>query len=147
MFMALIPRRERVVFPSTAETVADVDVFLDQCLREAGFPDDLLADVAVSVSEVVNNAVIHGNRQDPTKSVEVDLDIKADRVLIAVQDEGQGFDPDKLPDPVARENLLREVGRGMFIVRAYMDEVHFDLIAGRGLRITLVKIVPDGSQG
>lgn len=147
MSMALIPRRERVVFPSTAETVADVDVFLDERLRQAGFPDDLLADVAVSVSEVVNNAVIHGNRQDPTKTVEVDLDIKADRVLIAVQDEGQGFDPDKLPDPVARENLLREVGRGMFIVRAYMDEVHFDLIAGRGLRITLVKIVPDGAQG
>jgi len=145
--MPLTPGREHAVFPSNPETVADVDSFLDQRLREAGFPDDLLADIAVSVSEVVNNAVIHGNRQDPSRNVEIDLEIGPDRVSISVLDEGKGFDPDALPNPVAQENLMREVGRGLFIVRAYMDEVNFDMVSGRGLRITMVKILPDGNQG
>ena len=143
--MPLTPSRDRAAFPSVPETVAEVDRYLDLRLRQAGFPDDLLADVAVSVSEVVNNAVVHGNREDPGKEVTIDLEILADRVSISVQDEGQGFDPDQLPDPVAQENLMREVGRGLFIVRAYMDEVRFERPSQGGLRITMVKLLPDGS--
>jgi len=145
--MSLKPGRELRSFPSVPDTVADVDSFLDQRLRDAGFPDELMADVAISVSEVVNNAVIHGNGANPDKHVDVEVEIGPDRVSIAIQDEGAGFEPDTLPDPVAQENLLREVGRGLFIVRAYMDEVHFQMVDGRGLRITLVKIVSDGQPG
>lgn len=131
-----------MTYPSQPETVADIDSFLDSKLRDAGFPEDLLADVAVSVSEVVNNAVVHGNHEDASKKVKVDIEISADRVSISVQDEGEGFDPESLPDPVSEENLMREVGRGLFIVRAYMDEVHIKKIDGGGLRITLVKMLP-----
>ena len=141
--MGLIPSHDRVTYPSLPETVADVDSYLDTKLRDAGFPEDLLADVAVSVSEVVNNAVIHGNREDAAKNVKIELEIKPDRVSISVQDEGEGFDPDALLDPVAQDNLMREVGRGLFIVRAYMDEVHLNKIDGGGLRITLVKVLPE----
>ena len=141
--MGLIPSHDRVTYPSLPETVADVDSYLDTKLRDAGFPEDLLADVAVSVSEVVNNAVIHGNREDAAKNVRIELEIKPDRVSISVQDEGEGFDPDALLDPVAQDNLMREVGRGLFIVRAYMDEVHLNKIDGGGLRITLVKVLPE----
>jgi serine/threonine-protein kinase RsbW len=145
--MGLTPGREHRSYPSVPETVAEVDTFLDSRLRQAGFPDDMMADVAVSVSEVVNNAVIHGNHRNPQKHVMLDLEIQPDRVRISVQDEGNGFDPDALPDPVASDNLMREVGRGLFIVRAYMDEVHFQKMGGQGLRITLVKILPDGESG
>jgi serine/threonine-protein kinase RsbW len=145
--MGLAPGREHRSFPSVPETEAEVDTFLDTRLREAGFPDEMMVDVAVSVSEVVNNAVIHGNGRDTTKTVQINLDIETDRVKISVQDEGAGFDPDALPDPVAQDNLMREVGRGLFIVRAYMDEVHFQKMGDAGLRITLVKIVPDGQSG
>ena len=145
--MGLTPGQERRTYPSIPETVAEIDSFLDQRLRAAGFPDDMLADVAVSVSEVVNNAVVHGNGRNPDKQVLLDLEIKTDRVTISVQDQGNGFDPDALPDPVASENLMRDVGRGLFIVRAYMDEVHFQKVGGEGLRITLVKILPDGASG
>ena len=145
--MGLTPGRERRTYPSIPETVAEVDSFLDQRLRAAGFPDDMLADVAVSVSEVVNNAVVHGNGRNPDKQVVLDLEIKTDRVTISVQDQGNGFDPDTLPDPVASQNLMRDVGRGLFIVRAYMDEVHFQKVGSEGLRITLVKILPDGASG
>ena len=131
-----------MTYPSQPETVADIDSYLDSKLRDAGFPEDLLADVAVSVSEVVNNAVIHGNHEDASKKVKVELDISADRVSISVQDEGEGFDPESLPDPVSQDNLMREVGRGLFIVRAYMDEVHIKKVDGGGLRITLVKVLP-----
>ena len=145
--MGLTPGQERRTYPSIPETVAEIDSFLDQRLRAAGFPDDMLADVAVSVSEVVNNAVVHGNGRNPDKQVLLDLEIKTDRVTISVQDQGNGFDPDALPDPVASENLMRDVGRGLFIVRAYMDEVHFQKVGSEGLRITLVKILPDGTSG
>ena len=145
--MDLIPGRAHRSFPSVPETVAEVDTFLDTRLREAGLPDDIMVDVAVSVSEVVNNAVVHGNHRDPDKSVEIDLDIRSDRVHIAVQDQGTGFNPEDLPNPVAQDNLMREVGRGLFIVRAYMDEVHFQKLGESGLRVTLVKIVPDGQSG
>lgn len=145
--MGLTPGQERRTYPSIPETVAEIDSFLDHRLRAAGFPDDMLADVAVSVSEVVNNAVVHGNGRNPDKQVLLDLEIKTDRVTISVQDQGNGFDPDALPDPVASENLMRDVGRGLFIVRAYMDEVHFQKVGGEGLRITLVKIMPDGASG
>jgi serine/threonine-protein kinase RsbW len=145
--MGLTPGQERRTYPSIPETVAEIDSFLDQRLKAAGFPDDMLADVAVSVSEVVNNAVVHGNGRNPDKQVVLDLEIKTDRVTISVQDQGNGFDPDALPDPVASENLMRDVGRGLFIVRAYMDEVHFQKVGGEGLRITLVKILPDGASG
>lgn len=140
--MGLKPSREHMTYPSQPETVAEIDSFLDSKLRDAGFPEDLLADVAVSVSEVVNNAVVHGNHEDASKKVKVDIEISADRVSISVQDEGEGFDPESLPDPVSEENLMREVGRGLFIVRAYMDEVHIKKIDGGGLRITLVKMLP-----
>ena len=86
--------------------------------------------------------MIHGNHEDASKKVKVDLEISADRVSISVQDEGEGFDPESLPDPVSADNLMREVGRGLFIVRAYMDEVHIKKIDGGGLRITLVKMLP-----
>lgn len=145
--MGLTPGREHRSYPSIPETVADVDSFLDDRLRKAGFPEDMMADVAVSVSEVVNNAVIHGNGRDPKKHITLDLEILPDRVRISVQDQGNGFDPDSLPDPVASDNLMREVGRGLFIVRAYMDEVHFQKVGDVGLRITLVKILPDGTSG
>jgi len=145
--MGLTPGQERRTYPSIPETVAEIDSFLDQRLRAAGFPDDMLADVAVSVSEVVNNAVVHGNGRNPDKQVLLDLEIKTDRVTISVQDQGNGFDPDALPDPVASENLMRDVGRGLFIVRAYMDEVRFQKVGSEGLRITLVKILPDGTSG
>ena len=145
--MGLTPGLEHRSFPSVPDTVAEVDTFLDDKLREAGFPDDMMVDVAVSVSEVVNNAVIHGNGRDPDKTVEIDLDIQSDRIKVSVKDEGAGFDPASLPDPVAQDNLMREVGRGLFIVRAYMDEVHFQKMGDEGLRITLVKIVPDGQSG
>jgi len=145
--MGLTPGREHRSYPSVPETVAEVDTFLDRRLRQAGFPDDMMADVAVSVSEVVNNAVIHGNHRNPQKHVTLDVEIQPDRVRISVQDEGNGFDPDALPDPVASDNLMREVGRGLFIVRAYMDEVHFQKMGEQGLRITLVKILPDGESG
>ena len=144
--MVLIPSHDHVTYPSLPETVANIDSYLDTKLKKAGFPEYLLADVAVSVSEVVSNAVIHGNREDATKNVQVEVEIKADRVSISVQDEGEGFDPDSLPDPVSQDNLMREVGRGLFIVRAYMDEVYFKKIDGGGLRITLVKVLPDAQN-
>lgn len=94
--------------------------------------------IAIALTEVVSNAIYHGNRQDPTKQVEVWVSVQKNQVTIRVKDQGEGFDPSSLKDPLSPENLLRDRGRGIFILRALMDEVKFDFSQG-GTLVTLVK--------
>ncbi len=109
--------------PSDPEYLADVDVFLEGTLRGYGVDESVVADIAISVSELVNNAMIHGNRSADDKQVTVQISSKDGSVTITVSDEGGGFNPTEIPDPLAEENLLQEVGRGLFIVRSLMDDV------------------------
>jgi serine/threonine-protein kinase RsbW len=100
-----------------------VDVFLEGTLRGFGISESTVADIAISVSELVNNAMIHGNKSSLDKMVTVKITHSQKAVTIVVSDEGSGFDPSIVPDPIADENLLHEVGRGLFIVRSLMDKV------------------------
>ncbi len=77
----------------------------------------------MAVMEAVVNAVLHGNRQDPAKRVDLEFEVKEDAVVITVRDQGSGFDPNAVPDPRAPENLLKPSGRGILMIRACMDEV------------------------
>lgn len=100
-----------------------------------GFPEPVLRlNVYLTLNEALANAVRHGNREDPEKHVHVEAELTSDRVTIWVTDEGPGFDPGTLPDPTAVENLLKTSGRGIFLMRCYMDEVEY-LDGGRTLRL------------
>ena len=88
--------------------------------------------------EAAVNAVLHGNGLHSGKEVRVNLEQTRDTLTISIADEGSGFDPDAVPDPLAPENLLRSSGRGIFLMRAYMDEVHFRQL-NPGQEIVLVK--------
>lgn len=91
----------------------------------------------VSASEAVNNAITHGNRNDPAKNVTLDLRyVEGREIIIAVEDEGGGFNPDNLPDPLLPENLLKPSGRGIHIIKSLMDGVDFQF-TDRGTRITM----------
>ncbi len=96
--------------------------------RAAGFEEDTQHQIAMAVREIVVNAISHGNAYDLNKHVQVELRLSPESLLIAIQDEGRGFDPGDLPDPLAPENLLRQSGRGLLLARAFMDEV--ELIPG-----------------
>lgn len=126
--------------PSDQEYLADIDSFLEATLRGYKANESIIADIAISVSELVNNAMMHGNRESADKSVKVVIDRKEESVVIAVSDQGSGFDRDSIPNPIADENLLKEVGRGIFIVESLMDKVVIQATQ-HGTTITITKAI------
>lgn len=112
-----------ITIPSDLEYIADVDSFVEGIIRGWGADESLIADIAISVSELVNNAVAHGNKASPDKEVAVEVAQNDGSVTVTVTDQGGGFDPDAIDDPLKDENLLKAVGRGMFIVKSLMDKV------------------------
>ncbi|PWB74758.1 hypothetical protein C3F09_03455 [candidate division GN15 bacterium] len=116
---------DTIIIPSSQKHLVDVDLFIETALRRFGTPEALIPDIAISVSEIVNNAVMHGNKQAGDKVVTVQITRENNTVLISVTDQGSGFDPSEIESPIENENLLKAVGRGIFIVRSFMDTVEF----------------------
>ena len=127
-----------IVIPSSSIYLADVDRFIEEKLSRAGIDESVVTDIAISVSELVNNAIVHGNRLNSEKQVEIRLTLKKSELRISVQDQGDGFSPDDLPDPIADENLLNEVGRGLFIVKNFVDEVNVAPAPSGGTRVEIL---------
>ncbi len=115
-----------ISIPSNQEYLTDVDVFLEGILRGFGADESAVADIAISISELVNNAILHGNESADEKAVTVTISKNDGRVEISVVDQGTGFDPTGVENPIDDANLMKEVGRGIFIVRSLMDEVEID---------------------
>jgi serine/threonine-protein kinase RsbW len=137
------PSRGRQSFRlnSTMDSVGEVEAVADQLATDAGLDEDQRFHVAMAVREAAVNAILHGNEYDPNRSIHVSLENTGKDLIITIADEGRGFDPDKLPDPLAEENLLRGTGRGIFLIRSLMDEVHFRHL-NPGTELTLVKHLP-----
>ncbi|MBN2544004.1 ATP-binding protein [bacterium] len=87
--------------------------------------EDHCHNLSVALSEALNNAIIHGNKNDKTKKVNVKVTINSNMVEFRVKDEGEGFKPEEVPDPCTEENLCKPTGRGLHIIRHFMDEVEF----------------------
>jgi serine/threonine-protein kinase RsbW len=105
----------------------------------AGFDEDDQHKIDMAVHESVINAIWHGNKNDPSKHVRLRFEMYSDRLEIHVRDQGNGYDPNQLPDPLAEENLLNVSGRGIFLIRTFMDEYRVESIAGEGTEVILVK--------
>lgn len=110
---------------SAPESIRLVDPFLMGIHAVAGLAPERYHDVLLAMTEAVNNAMIHGNRMDPKKPVTVDVRIDNGTFIAVVTDQGGGFDPASLPDPRDPENLLREGGRGVFLIQHLADSVEF----------------------
>jgi serine/threonine-protein kinase RsbW len=123
---------------STMESVETVETAADQMAIEAGLDEDQRFHIAMAVREATINAVLHGNEYDPARHIEVTLENTGKDLKISIADEGKGFDPEKVPDPLKEENILRGTGRGIFLIRSLMDEVHFRQLHP-GTELTLVK--------
>jgi len=104
-----------------------------------GFEEDATHYMSVAVRESVVNAIKHGNQLDETKRVAVSFTIHTAALEVEVQDQGAGFDPAAVPDPVAEENLLKAYGRGIFFMRSFMDEVSFSFLPRGGTVVRMVK--------
>jgi serine/threonine-protein kinase RsbW len=131
---------------STMESVSTVEAAAEKLAEDAGMDEDERFRFTMAVREAAVNAVLHGNEYDPAKQIAVTLENTGAALVITVADEGKGLNPDALPDPLAPENLLRGTGRGIFLIRSFMDEVHFRQL-NPGTELTLVKhLAPPGES-
>lgn len=116
----------RLVITSDPHRISEADEFLEATLRGHGVPESMVTDVAIASTELINNAIVHGNKSNPNKTVTIEVLFTDSDLTVRVSDQGEGFNPQEIPDPLAEENLLREVGRGVFIVRSLMDELRYE---------------------
>src|SRR5947209_6716158 len=107
--------------------------------ERAGFDEDDLMKIGMAVRESMVNAVVHGNRYNANKKVRFSVAHSADRFTVQIADEGEGFDVESLPDPLSPENLMRTSGRGIFLIRSFMDEFAIRRQEPGGMEVTLVK--------
>ncbi len=140
----------RLEFSSGVEMLDLVQVVADHVGRECGFDDDDIHWVGVAIRESVINAIRHGNRNDTEKHVFVDferaLDGDAPGLLVCVRDQGAGFDPESLADPLDPANLLKSGGRGVFLIRNFMDDVQLKRVPEGGMEIRMLKRLNPPSQ-
>jgi serine/threonine-protein kinase RsbW len=125
---------------STLESVNTAEQAALELAAKSGFDQDDCGRIGIAVREATVNAVLHGNRYDPAKRVTVCLESTPESLTIAVRDEGPGLDPATLPDPLAPENFLKSSGRGIFLIRAFMDEVGFPEVS-TGTEIAMTKFL------
>jgi serine/threonine-protein kinase RsbW len=120
------------------ESVSEVEAAAEKLAVEAGLDEDECFRLTMAVREAAVNAVLHGNDYDPAKQITASLENTGTSLVITIADQGTGLDPETLPDPLAPENLLRGTGRGIFLIRSFMDEVPFRQLQP-GTELTLVK--------
>ena len=128
-----------VKLESTLDSVDVAEEVVKKFAEQNGLPEDDVHQIGMAVREGVVNAVVHGNRYNAQKMVSLTAEATADRLTITVQDQGEGFDPDDIPDPLAEENLLRKSGRGLFLIRAFMDELRLERLGREGMQVVMVK--------
>jgi len=141
------PKSGRLSFSlsSTMESVSEVEAAADKLAGEAGLDEDERFRVTMAVREAAVNAVLHGNDYDPAKQITASFENNGKSLIFTIADQGKGVDPATLPDPLAPENLLRGTGRGIFLIRSFMDEVHFRQLQP-GTELTLVKHLASADQ-
>ncbi len=123
---------------STMESVGEVEAAAEKLATEAGLDEDACFHVTVAAREAALNAVLHGNEYDPAKQITASFENTGKSLIVTIADEGPGLDPEKIPDPRTPENLLNSTGRGIFLIRSLMDEVHFRQLHP-GTELTLIK--------
>lgn len=129
-------------FASTLESVDQAEETVLRSAREMGFDEDAQHRIGISVRECMVNAVVHGNCYSSRKRIKLVVSRQPGRLEIVIADEGEGFDPSKVPDPLAEENLLRQSGRGMLMIQSFMDEFQVRQRHPLGTEVKMVKYLP-----
>ena len=139
----------RLQIHSKFDMVDFVQVISDRVGQLAGLDDDTVHWIGVAVRESVINAIKHGNREDYAKIVTVEFAVTPvsdpNELVVRVLDQGQGFDPDGVADPLAPENILKSSGRGIFFMRSFMDDVVLQRSAQGGMEVRMVKKLATGA--
>ncbi len=130
---------ETKILESTLDSVDRAETMVLERARVLGFDEGDLQELGIAVRECMVNAVVHGNRYNVKKSVRLCLDSAPDRFTVTITDQGNGFELHAVPDPLADENILRQSGRGILLVQAFMDEFEVRTLDPSGTEVRLVK--------
>ena len=117
---------EEITLPADFQSLVDVENLVDRVCQTVGIQEDAFGNVLIAVTEAVNNAISHGNNVDSTLNIEVAVGDSLNSFCFRINDQGKGFDYHNLPDPTAPENILKENGRGIFLMRNLSDDVVFN---------------------
>ncbi len=126
---------------SSIETIDTAESLVVEAAAACGIPEDDVPGLGMAVRECVANAVVHGNRYNAKKKVHLELRSTPSSLEVLVGDEGEGFSLDDVPDPLAEENLLKQSGRGILLIRAFVDEFEVKKREPQGTEVRLVKFV------
>jgi len=135
---AKMPVSRSVVVPSMPSAIVGVSSQIIASLEANNFGEDDVFAIHLALEEAFINAVKHGNKGEPSKPVKIDYSVGPDRVEICMTDEGDGFDPDVIPDPRYGDNLFKPAGRGLLLIRSYMDVVEYNK-QGNSIRMVRFK--------
>ena len=118
---------------SDPNNLITVEEFVNYFAIELGIKQEKIPGLLLSVTEATTNAIIHANKSSKDKKVKINVNVNGAKLVISIKDEGTGFDPYNVPDPTAPENLLKDSGRGLYLMKVYMDEVKY-------------KVTPEGTE-
>ncbi len=125
------------VIKSDPELLPEVEEFVLNIAKEINLNHDKINNLTLSVSEAASNSMVHGNKLDPNKKVEITVTVDDDKMELTFKDEGKGFDVSNVPDPTAPENILKDSGRGIHIMRSFLDDIKYKFTP-EGTEVTLV---------
>lgn len=126
---------------SRFENIDLVDVVAEAFLRHARLVEETVERLGLAIREAVANGVQHGNKEDPTKRVTISFVLNSEEVKIQIQDEGDGFDLETLPDPLDPQNLFKPRGRGILLMNSFMDDVEYSFEPSGGTKVVLRKSI------
>lgn len=131
--------RIEVTMETLLDSVALAEGITERVARAAGFNDDDCLKIGMSVREGVINAFRYGNEQQRHKKIQLNFEVREDKFVVHIVDQGRGFDLQQVPDPLAEENLLKTSGRGIFLMRTFMDEFEVRRTPQGGAELVMAK--------
>ena len=140
------PRSFELTVPSTLEALDKVQRLVTDATREYGLSEDFAYWMELTICESMINAIRHGNQCDPSKKAHLKISLVGPQIEVIVEDQGHGFNLGDLADPTETKNLLKPSGRGILIIRSFMDEVNLSQAEGGGNRLRMVKRLPDNAS-
>ena len=120
-----MPISRSVIVPSNHSAIAEVYKQIESILKASNFSKDDIFAVHLALQEAFINAVKHGNKMEPSKAIKIDYIVELDKIEVCMTDEGEGFHPEVIPDPRYGDNLYKPAGRGMLLMRSFMDVVEY----------------------
>ena len=112
--------------PSDTKHLFDVELHIREIIKNSNCSDEKMSSILIAVTEAVNNAIIHGNKKDINKTVTISTNMTDENIKVTIKDQGTGFVLEQVPDPLLPENLTKDSGRGLLIIRSLVDKFNVD---------------------